>query len=125
MTLSTFFFSHASRAVRKQSPLQPCMASFDQGIFFRSKSSSTVEYPLSEDGDVPNKPSEYISFPSSNVESKPVLLNAREHVVGYLSKILNARVYDVAIETELQEAKNLSAVSRRIAIYSYYYMSDC
>jgi len=37
-------------------------------------------------------------------------LNAREHAVGYLSKILNARVYDAAVETELQEAKNLSAV---------------
>jgi len=30
--------------------------------------------------------------------------------VGYLSKILNARVYDAAKETELQHAKNLSAV---------------
>jgi len=43
-------------------------------------------------------------------ETTPVLLNAREHAVGYLSKILNARVYDAAIETELQHAKNLSAV---------------
>ena len=42
--------------------------------------------------------------------SIPVLLNAKEHVVGYLSRILNARVYDVAVETELQHAKNLSAV---------------
>jgi hypothetical protein len=39
-----------------------------------------------------------------------VLLNAQEHAVGYLSKILNARVYEAAIETELQEAKNLSSV---------------
>ena len=43
-------------------------------------------------------------------ESVPVLLNSKEHAVGYLSKILNARVYDAAIETELQEAKNLSSV---------------
>jgi len=50
---------------------------------------------------------EYIEFPA---KEKPVLLNAKEHVVGYLSKILNARVYDVAVETELQHAKNLSAV---------------
>ena len=28
----------------------------------------------------------------------------------YLGKILNSRVYDVAIETELQHAKNLSQV---------------
>lgn len=61
--------------------------------------------------------SEKISFPaaSSNdadeVEYQPVLLNSKEHAVGYLSKILNARVYEAAIETELQHAKNLSAVS--------------
>lgn len=54
--------------------------------------------------------SEMISFPTVEGEGKPVLLNAQEHAVGYLSKILNARVYDVAKETDLQEAKNLSAV---------------
>lgn len=32
---------------------------------------------------------------------------------GYLNKILNSKVYDVAIETELQHAKNLSRVSDR------------
>jgi hypothetical protein len=56
---------------------------------------------------------EYVNFPVSgrNPEEKlPVLLNAQEHAVGYLSKILNARVYEAAIETELQEAKNLSSV---------------
>ena len=31
---------------------------------------------------------------------------------GYLGRILNAKVYDVAVETELQHAKNLSQVSR-------------
>lgn len=44
------------------------------------------------------------------METKPVLLNAKEHAIGYLSKILNARVYEAAIETDLQHAKNLSAV---------------
>mmetsp|Transcript_26296 Transcript_26296/g.54457 ORF Transcript_26296/g.54457 Transcript_26296/m.54457 type:complete len:113 (-) Transcript_26296:570-908(-) len=29
---------------------------------------------------------------------------------GYLGKILNAKVYDVAVETDLQHAKNLSKV---------------
>jgi hypothetical protein len=64
---------------------------------------------------------EVIRFPSSvkpkpstivtvKDESVPVLLNSKEHAVGYLSKILNARVYDAAIETDLQEAKNLSSV---------------
>jgi len=56
---------------------------------------------------------EYINFPSSSSNSKdaPVLLNAKEHAIGYLSKILNARVYEAAIETKLQYAHNLSAVS--------------
>ncbi|KAL3915039.1 MAG: hypothetical protein SGILL_005832 [Bacillariaceae sp.] len=59
--------------------------------------------------------SEKISFPSASekdpdeLEYQPVLLNSKEHAVGYLSKILNARVYEAAIETELQHAKNLSA----------------
>ena len=30
---------------------------------------------------------------------------------GYLGMMLNAKVYDVALETELQHAKNLSRVS--------------
>ena len=61
-------------------------------------------------------PTEVVSFPSQpegdNLvpSSKPVLLNASEHAVGYLGRVLNARVYDAAIETELQEAKNLSSV---------------
>jgi len=45
---------------------------------------------------------------SFHEEDKPVLLNAKQHVVGYLSRILNARVYDAAIETDLQHAQNLS-----------------
>jgi threonine dehydratase len=56
---------------------------------------------------------ELIEFPVASTDgttnsTKPVLLNAKEHVVGYLSRILNARVYDAAIETELQHARNLS-----------------
>jgi hypothetical protein len=48
-----------------------------------------------------------------NPVHKPLLLNAKDHAIGYLSKILNARVYEAAIETELQHAKNLSAVRGR------------
>lgn len=62
---------------------------------------------------------EYIEFPVTNTtkqqtgaSTQPILLNAKEHVVGYLSRILNARVYDAAIETELQHAKNLSSYLR-------------
>jgi hypothetical protein len=71
-------------------------------------------YPFDEDG---NAGAEVVKFPavdpddpSYNLETTPVLLNAKEHAVGYLSRILNARVYEAAIETELQHAKNLSAV---------------
>jgi hypothetical protein len=49
--------------------------------------------------------------PDNEMEYKPILLNAKEHAVGYLNRILNARVYEAAIETELQHAKNLSNVS--------------
>uniref|UniRef100_A0A6S9HDM6 Threonine dehydratase n=1 Tax=Heterosigma akashiwo TaxID=2829 RepID=A0A6S9HDM6_HETAK len=38
----------------------------------------------------------------------PVLLNAQTHAVGYLSRILNAQVYDIAVETPLQPAINMS-----------------
>jgi len=52
---------------------------------------------------------DYVSFPSSGDENEgPVLLNSKEHAVGYLSKVLNARCYDAAIVTQLQDAKNLS-----------------
>jgi len=70
-------------------------------------------YPFDEDG---NAGKEVINFPavdrqqpSYNSDTKPVLLNSKEHAVGYLSRILNARVYEAAIETELQHARNLSA----------------
>ncbi len=45
---------------------------------------------------------------SSYTPTKPVLLNAKHHAVGYLSRVLNARVYDVCDETMLQEAPFLS-----------------
>ena len=60
---------------------------------------------------------EIVTFPVSSEESHPVKLNSHEHAVGYLSKVLNAMVYDAAIETELQHATNLSAVSYALLIY--------
>lgn len=83
-------------------------------VAWRLKSSSVPEedldsYPFDKNGET----TEYVDFPVSgeSPEGKlPVLLNSHEHAVGYLSKILNARVYEAAIETELQEAKNLSSV---------------
>jgi len=96
-------------------------------------------YSLNEDGDVvvSNKKrsspdllksddAEFISFPPTSddadqkgIESQPLLLNAKEHVVGYLSRILNARVYDAAVETDLQHAKNLSTVRLRAMPVSF------
>ena len=69
--------------------------------------------------ETPETHTEVVSFPVTGdapeqVDSKPVLLNSKEHAVGYLSRILNARVYEAAVETDLQEAKNLSAVRPRI-----------
>jgi len=89
-----------------------------QALLVRTKSSQPVYNP-EESVDQAN---EYIKFPTSTDKGDmdlPVLLNSKEHAIGYLSKILNARVYDVAVETKLQHAKNLSAV-RKCAAYFYY-----
>lgn len=71
-------------------------------------------FPFDEDGnagaEVINFPAVDRNSPTYNTDIKPVLLNSKEHAVGYLSRILNARVYEAAIETDLQHAKNLSAV---------------
>ena len=92
----------------------------------RLKSSSAQEndsYAFDENGEAS---SDIASFSTANryqdeIDSKPVLLNAKEHADGYLSSILNARVYEAAIETELQEAKNLSSVSTFFALFLNYY----
>jgi len=53
---------------------------------------------------------EVIEFPTADGGTEPVLLNSKEHAVGYLSRILNAKVYEAAVETDLQHAKNLSTL---------------
>lgn len=102
---------------------------FSMNGIMRAKSSSAAEtkevdekggvyeYSLQKDGHCHREDAEVIKFPkvpkedpAYNAVETPILMNAKEHVVGYLSKILNARVYDAAIETELQHAKNLSTV---------------
>ena len=88
---------------------RPLGASSAQSTLFRYK--STAPLPEDDPPRLSTEDSEVITFPTKDGEGKPVLLNAKEHAVGYLSKILNARVYDAARETELQLAKNLSAVS--------------
>jgi hypothetical protein len=83
---------------------------------------SSRSYAFDKNGE---STAEVVSFPTSTdgnstvANSKPLILNAKEHAVGYLSKILNARVYEAAIETELQEAHNLSAVRRSEGFCSY------
>jgi hypothetical protein len=83
-----------------------------------SDEESSHSYAFDVNGEAP---SEFVSFGQTpqQGDAKPVLLNAKEHAVGYLSKILNARVYEAAIETELQEAKNLSNVRRLWKKFAY------
>jgi hypothetical protein len=84
---------------------------FQSSSLPESDEKSLHSYAFDENGEAAD---DIVSFPVTGKddqrEDKPVLLNSKEHAVGYLSKILNARVYEAAIETELQEAKNLSAV---------------
>jgi len=82
----------------------------------RSFSSSICEKSVANEGaKTTSLDSEVLSFPATSnpspdnsLEYQPVSSNSKEHVVGYLNKILNARVYEAAIETELQHAENLS-----------------
>jgi hypothetical protein len=104
----------------RTSPVPPQSPSSTSSSSSNNGSSYQRQF-FSPDGDVPTRRAteEVVRFPARSTtttlldesnHTTPVLLNAREHAVGYLSKILNAHVYDAAIETELQEAKNLSAV---------------
>ena len=88
----------------------------------RSFSSSLHENTVSDNSGPIASPTapEVASFPvaatttlDSNKENQ-VSLKSKEQKVGYLNRILNARVYEAAIETELQHAENLSNVSPSI-----------
>ncbi|MGK3738926.1 MAG: hypothetical protein ACI90V_005773 [Bacillariaceae sp.] len=78
-----------------------------------SSSSSTSNFSSSAGGS--GGVARDLRSPDNEMEYKPILLNAKEHAVGYLNRILNARVYEAAIETELQHAKNLSNVSELVS----------
>jgi hypothetical protein len=106
----TNYTNYATRrqVLRRVPPCKTNIAIATNIASVRSKSSQPME--------------EIVSFPSSlepNHET-PVLLNSKQHAVGYLSKILNARVYDTAIETQLQEAKSLSMVRFCILLFSLF-----
>lgn len=79
--------------------------------------STKAPYTFDENGEASGSVEELIDFPSvgrnnskHEKENVPILLNSKEHAIGYLNRILNARVYEAAIETELQHAQNLSTV---------------
>jgi hypothetical protein len=103
--------SNSSRRYKSSSPVEDDPS---------SRGNAAYKYPFDENGEAST---DVVSFPFGSKEdegsdSKPVILNAKEHAVGYLSRILNARVYEAAIETELQEATNLSTVSNFSAYYT-------
>ena len=95
----------------KQQPLRS-MSQHQEPLFLQHRHKSSASAVVDEVVEFPDHGES--SKLSSSSSTKPVLLNSKEHAVGYLSKVLNARVYDAAIETELQHAKNLSAVSIRL-----------
>ena len=77
-----------------------------------SKSASeVVSFPTTANPSGEIKSTRDLYSPDNEMEYQPIMLNAKDHAVGYLNRILNARVYEAAIETELQHAKNLSTVS--------------
>lgn len=59
----------------------------------------------------------YYGLPATRQTPVPELLDFEEDRFEYLSRILNAKVYEAAVETELQEAQNLSTVRRKIPSY--------
>ena len=118
-------FSTSATRLLSRSGAARCFAGrgFSQFNFQRFKSTSAPSDDFDDDGDddayvfddLKGGTTEIVSFPSqadgdSATASQPVLLNSKAHAVGYLGRVLNARVYEAAIETELQEAKNLSSV---------------
>jgi hypothetical protein len=94
--------AQSSRLLSRFAQKRPPTPFFTLQNNFKSTSAVSDHYHDNND-----KTTETVEFTTHGV---PVLLDAKEHVVGYLSRILNARVYDAAIETDLQHAKNLSAV---------------
>ena len=105
-SFSACFARQMGRHCLRHRPLWPSFCRFWRRFQSTNPSSTHAEVDSTNSTTKPlASKEEYISFQTGE---KPVLLNAKEHVVGYLSRILNARVYDAAIETDLQYAPNLS-----------------
>mmetsp|Transcript_24806 Transcript_24806/g.58205 ORF Transcript_24806/g.58205 Transcript_24806/m.58205 type:complete len:603 (-) Transcript_24806:66-1874(-) len=82
--------------------------SFSSSICEKTTTGSTESMASATASQVVPFPVAATMSPDANVENE-VSLNLKEKRVGYLNRILNARVYEAAIETELQHAENLSA----------------
>jgi threonine dehydratase len=84
-------------------------------VLLNSRRHKSIQ-PSYNNSEEEEKVNEIVNFPSSSSstslnkanDTTPVLLNSKEHAVGYLNKILNAKVYEASIETQLQHAKSLS-----------------
>lgn len=77
----------------------------------RAEKTSTAAFRLkSTQAEVHDQDLEMTPDPYGDVKS--IMLES-EKFGGYLSKILSAKVYDAAVETELQEAENLSKVCKQ------------
>lgn len=110
--VATHRYHHASTARFVIRPSSPATTYSEVGMLLR-RYASTIAM------DVANNEDECETTTSSTVVA--TVKDAMNHNTntfssslgdnGYLGKILNAKVYDVAIETELQHAENLSQVS--------------
>jgi len=99
----------------KQFSLKRNNAGFFQDQIVSFSTTAGQPYAFNKNGEASGTIEELVDFPatgrenlSGSKETVPVLLNSNEHAIGYLNRILNARVYEAAIETELQHAENLS-----------------
>lgn len=99
---------------RRYKSIQPSFNNNEEDRPVPSSSLTVEEETLGEVNEVVNFPSSTQTQEDQQLEQqqleRPVLLNSKQHVVGYLNRILNARVYEAAIETQLQHAKSLSTV---------------
>lgn len=101
-TLATSQCLHRNPAL----PL-PCTLHGDTNSWKRPPLSTTVRQQAS------------MPSPNNGHDVEQSCRGSSQTVCGYLGKILNAKVYDVAVETELQHAKNLSQVSFFISYGSW------
>lgn len=108
---TTNYYGSSSRFTRLASPLASTDTSAsDIGMLRRY--ASTIATDANNEDDCENvETTTSASSASASASAGATNNNASLGDNGYLGKILNAKVYDVAVETELQHAENLSQVS--------------